>query len=50
MNDEELREMGESMQREQDGGAVIVVIVLTSILSALAGCAVAWALMKAFGM
>ena len=50
MNDEELREMGESMRQEQEGGAVIVVIALTSILSALAGCAIAWVLMRVFGI
>lgn len=49
MNDEELREMGESMQREQDGSMVIVVIVLVSILSALAGCTVTWVLMHLWG-
>ena len=49
MTDDEVAQMGQEVRREEVGGAVIVVIVLTSILSALAGCAVAWALMKAFG-
>ena len=49
MTDDEVAQMGREVRREQDGGMVIVVIVLVSALSALAGCSVAWVLMRAFG-
>lgn len=49
MTDDEVREMGESMQREQDDSMVIVVICLVAIFSTVIGCTVTWAVMKAFG-
>ena len=49
MTDDEVARMGHELRREQDGGMVIVVICLVSALSALAGCTVTWAVMKAFG-
>lgn len=45
MNDDEKREA----QRETDGGMFLMTIAIVSMISALVGCGVTWALMTVFG-